>query len=172
MARERYVTEVRQRTEMEVLLRDCVEDVKGQIKAKKSKLGAGAGGLSPAGGRTSGGGRSTVLGTAGKTSVTVDDFDAAEREKVLELLLSKERILSLLYGKVFPGGGENVHGKNSTNDFGTNNSIDYEPTPEEVEGAFEGQVKMKKGRPGTSGTANVDGSAKIATESRPLTANA
>jgi len=187
-ARERYVGEVRQRTEMEVLLRDCVDDVRAQIKTKRrpspqSKTGAAH--PHP--------GRATILGTA-KNSVTVDDFDAGEREKVLELLLSKERVLSLLYNKVFPtgGGGKEVHGRGSTNDF--NNGVNggtinngngngngepesAAPTQEEINGVFEGQVRLEKARPMSTSAASLGGesanslggSASGSQKLRPLT---
>ncbi len=94
------VTEVRQRTEMEVLLRDCAEDVKNAIKSKKKLLGVG--GDSAAQGRTATS-RQSILGTSKEAGgVTVDDFSADDREKVLELLFAKERVISLLYSRAFP----------------------------------------------------------------------
>ena len=48
-------------------------------------------------------GRQSILGTSKEHGgVTVDDFGTDDREKVLELLFAKERVISLLYSKAFP----------------------------------------------------------------------
>jgi hypothetical protein len=36
------------------------------------------------------------------SSIPVDDFTQSDRERVLELLLSQERVVSLIYAKTFP----------------------------------------------------------------------
>jgi len=92
-ARDRYFQEVKQRTEMEVLLKDCVDDVRSSIKAKNDQKNP----PKKAGGRTS------ILGTGKQTGgVTIDDFTSTDRERVLELLFAKERVITLLQAKAFP----------------------------------------------------------------------
>lgn len=44
--------------------------------------------------------------SAGAASIPVDSFAKADRDRVLELLLSQERVVSLLYAKTFPVGGK------------------------------------------------------------------
>ena len=93
-ARDRYFQEVKQRTEMEVLLKDCVDDVRGQIKVKKAEKNTG---------KKGGQARTSILGTGKQTGgVTIDDFTSTDRERVLELLFAKERVIALLQSKTFP----------------------------------------------------------------------
>lgn len=47
------------------------------------------------------------------SAIPVEAFDQEDRERVLELLLSQERVVTLLYSKVFPaqtGGGKSGKG--------------------------------------------------------------
>jgi hypothetical protein len=44
--------------------------------------------------------------SAGAASIPVDSFTKGDRDRVLELLLSQERVVSLLYAKTFPVGGK------------------------------------------------------------------
>ena len=92
---------------MEVMLRDCVEDVRQQIRQRKKSN-------APATTTKRGGGRSGVLGTmrdsVGNSAVTVDDFSSIDRERVLELLFAKERVISLLQTKAFPPASDRVEG--------------------------------------------------------------
>lgn len=71
--------------------------------------------------------------------IPVEDFTQADRERVLELLLSQERVVSLIYAKTFPinakhgtstsnhagtidgGNGTNNNGSNTNNAGGSNN---------------------------------------------------
>jgi hypothetical protein len=45
-------------------------------------------------------------------NIPIEDFAQEDRERTLELLLSQERVVTLLYSKVFPmgGGGKGVKG--------------------------------------------------------------
>ncbi|GMI30665.1 hypothetical protein TeGR_g9353 [Tetraparma gracilis] len=143
-ARERYVMEVRQRTEMEVLLRDAVEDVKTEI-AKKSKGGRGGGihGKMQASSAAMGGSdrKQSILGTAaGSGGVTVDDFTTDDRDRVMELLFAKERVINLLQSKAFPPMTKAASGQAPP------------PTKEEIALVYDGK-EVKGGKGGMEGGA-------------------
>jgi hypothetical protein len=53
--------------------------------------------------------------------IPVDDFTQADRERVLELLLSQERVVSLIYAKTFPINPSITH-KGAPMDNNANNS--------------------------------------------------
>jgi len=137
-ARERYVMEVRQRTEMEVLLRDAVEDVRGQIKAKKR--GANRQNIMEHHGADSR--KQSILGTAHGAGIAVDDFTSEDRERVLELLFAKERVISLLQAKAFPPQTKVVGGEAA-------------PSKEEIDAIYNGKELFdpNKSRPATSNEA-------------------
>ncbi|KAF0742529.1 hypothetical protein Ae201684_002621 [Aphanomyces euteiches] len=78
--RNAYTADLQTHTELSIFLRQCIEDVKSQLERHTA---------SP----DSGGSTVTILGTT---------FHAADRQKVIDLLLSQERVLSLLYAKAFP----------------------------------------------------------------------
>jgi hypothetical protein len=54
--------------------------------------------------------------------VPIEDFAQEDRERTLELLLSQERVVTLLYSKVFPvaggGGGKGGGGKGAAGGVG------------------------------------------------------
>ena len=81
--RANYAQELRSRTEMEMLLRQCVDDVRKEIALKTMTMGASRGNSR----QTTG----TVTGTSG--AVTVAAFNQSDRERTLELLLSQERVI-------------------------------------------------------------------------------
>ena len=81
--RAAHAKDLQSRTELETLLGACVNDVRKEIATQR------AGGTSSP---SKGGG----------SAVNVDDFAHADRERVLELLLSQERVVALLYQKTFP----------------------------------------------------------------------
>lgn len=96
-ARASLASELHSRTELEIFLRQCVEDVRHDIARKRADvLGAGPGG--GAGGSPARGGEVE----AGGAGVSLSDFSTSDRERVLELLLSQERVVNLLYSKTFP----------------------------------------------------------------------
>lgn len=96
------------RTELQTFLRQCVEDVRKQIAEINGQSHTHTV-LSPVVKQVmtvashvpyaAAPARSTV-----KPSVSIDDFTAADREKTLSLLLSQDRVISLLYAKVRSGG--------------------------------------------------------------------
>ena len=72
--RQAHGKELESRTELEGLLRACVDDVRKDISSQRAAGADGArGGMS-----------------------------APDRERVLELLLSQERVVTLLYDRTFP----------------------------------------------------------------------
>ena len=66
------------RTELEMLLRQCLDDVRSEV-ARRMDVAPNA--------------------------VELSEFDRAARERTLELLLSQERVVALLYSRTFPGEG-------------------------------------------------------------------
>eukprot|EP01039_Chlorochromonas_danica_P000196 gene195-206_t len=92
-ARQNYEKERGTRTEMELLLRQCVEDVRKEIARRYVEEGQF---------NASTGNDLAKLYGKQPELIPVEDFSQADRERVLELLLSQERVVSLLYAKTFP----------------------------------------------------------------------
>lgn len=84
-----YAKEIESKTQLEQMLRQCVDDVKAEINKKRSESKV----LYYQNKRVS----SSMSKTRKKQDLTQD-----EREKVIEVLLSQERVLTLLYDKTFP----------------------------------------------------------------------
>jgi len=82
--RAAHAKDLQSRSELETLLRACVDDVRKEIAAQRGSA------ASPKGSSSS----SRLIG--------VDELGPKERERVLELLLSQERVVSLLYDRTFP----------------------------------------------------------------------
>ena len=76
--RAAHAKDMQSRTELELLLRACVDDVRKEVGALRGK------------------------GANAAAGVGVDELGPKERERVLELLLSQERVVSLLYERTFP----------------------------------------------------------------------
>lgn len=89
--RQHYAQELKSRTEVEILLRQCVEDVRKEIAKRhvESAQFAGSGDLAKLYSRQPG-------------TIPIEDFTQEDRERALELLLSQERVVTLLYAKTFP----------------------------------------------------------------------
>eukprot|EP00933_Yihiella_yeosuensis_P058184 TRINITY_DN5847_c0_g1_i3.p1 TRINITY_DN5847_c0_g1~~TRINITY_DN5847_c0_g1_i3.p1 ORF type:complete len:448 (+),score=115.39 TRINITY_DN5847_c0_g1_i3:120-1463(+) len=89
--RQQQAEMMQQRTELEVLLKQCLDDVKAEILRHQ----AAAEGKDIA-----------TIGipdqAAPLSSVNVNDLSAQDRERILELLLSQQRVVQLLYAKTFP----------------------------------------------------------------------
>ena len=81
--------EIESKTQLEQLLRQCVDDVKAEIAKKRSEIKV----MYYANKR----GSSSMSRSRKRKDLTQD-----EREKVIEVLLSQERVLTLLYDKTFP----------------------------------------------------------------------
>lgn len=81
---------LQQRTELEVLLRQCLDDVKAEIARHRVDFAKSD---------TSG---PTIPGTGPPiANVQVHELSTQDRERVLELLLSQQRVVQLLYSKTF-----------------------------------------------------------------------
>lgn len=93
--RAAHAKDLQGRTELEGMLRACSDEVRREIALHRA-AGKGAGAAARPGSNP---GR----------EVAVAAMTAADRERVLELLLSQERVVELLYDKAFPhsarGGG-------------------------------------------------------------------
>jgi myosin heavy subunit len=88
--RTAHVNVLAERTELEIFLRQCIDDVKHDIsrlavKPKRPTSSMGYGTKTDANG-----------------NVYMEDFNYADRQRVMDMLLSKERVLKLLYDKAFP----------------------------------------------------------------------
>jgi len=81
-----YTKEIETRLELEQLLRKCVDDVKAEINAKRAEN------------------RVLMHSSSLKKRGGVDNagLTQEDREKIIEVLLSQERVLTLLYDKTFP----------------------------------------------------------------------
>jgi hypothetical protein len=84
-----YAKEIESKTQLEQLLRQWVDDVKAEITKKRSE--------SKVAYYASKRGSSSMSKSRKNRDLTQD-----EREKVIEVLLSQERVLTLLYDKTFP----------------------------------------------------------------------
>lgn len=82
-----------------MLLRACVEDVRKEI-ARRQIESAQLGSLMK--GIQSPGDINKVYSSQPASSIPIDSFAQEDRERALELLLSQERVVTLLYSKVFP----------------------------------------------------------------------
>ena len=99
--RANYAQELRSRTEMEMLLRQCVDDVRKEIALKAVALGTASRTNTTRGGTRGASAPSPVVVPAAST-LPVSAFAQGDRERTLELLLSQERVISLIYAKTFP----------------------------------------------------------------------
>mmetsp|Transcript_8436 Transcript_8436/g.22534 ORF Transcript_8436/g.22534 Transcript_8436/m.22534 type:complete len:126 (-) Transcript_8436:1485-1862(-) len=80
-----HLAEATEKSELESLLRQSVEDVRREVARRRRQI-PDKGALTSSGGR----------------DVPISEFTVEDRERVMELLLSQERVLLLLYDKTFP----------------------------------------------------------------------
>lgn len=97
--RQSYQQELRSRTEAELLLRQCVEDVRREIARVHLQSAREAASVKTSGNEGSKSSSSDITNSFRSGS---KDISAEDRERQLELLLSQERVVSLLYSKTFP----------------------------------------------------------------------
>jgi hypothetical protein len=101
--RANYAQELKSRTEMETLLRQCVEDVRKEIARRTYAARSGTASSKTRGNSTAPGtAQSSGGGAVGAANIPVSSFTQSDRERTLELLLSRERVISLIYAKTFP----------------------------------------------------------------------
>ena len=100
--RANYATELRSRTEMEMLLRHCVDDVRKEIALKAVAMASASRTNTTRGGTRVASALSPVVVPAAASALPVSAFTQGDRERTLELLLSQERVISLIYAKTFP----------------------------------------------------------------------
>eukprot|EP00913_Durusdinium_trenchii_P034025 g31848.t1 len=91
---------LQQRTELEVLLRQSLDDVKAEVLRPWAVAEGQDGRWGPRDPSTSPGGTGPPYPPL--SSVSVHELNAQDRERVLELLLSQQRVVQLLYQKTFP----------------------------------------------------------------------
>eukprot|EP00928_Gymnodinium_smaydae_P076587 TRINITY_DN5963_c0_g2_i1.p2 TRINITY_DN5963_c0_g2~~TRINITY_DN5963_c0_g2_i1.p2 ORF type:complete len:468 (+),score=133.49 TRINITY_DN5963_c0_g2_i1:111-1406(+) len=89
--RQQQAEILQQRTELEVLLRQCLDDVKAEIMRHRLEHDRKEGPGLPGPGQP-------------VSSMSVHELTAQDRERVLELLLSQQRVVQLLYSRTFPEG--------------------------------------------------------------------
>ncbi|RHY09290.1 hypothetical protein DYB25_001028 [Aphanomyces astaci] len=85
--RNAYTTDLQTHTELSIFVKQCIEDVKGQLHTHTHDATPSS---------------SATPSTANTISVLGTTFAASDRQKVIDLLLSQERVLGLLYAKAFP----------------------------------------------------------------------
>jgi len=103
--RTAHVNELANRTELEAFLRQCIEDVKKEISRRRGEM------LASMNRSKHGGGSSMSV----EDEISLESFSAADRERVMELLLSQERVINLLYDKTFPRKSGDSKGMSSGN---------------------------------------------------------
>jgi len=97
--RQNFAAELKARTEMEMLLRQCVDDVRKEIARRHVESAQFSQGKDLA-----------KMYNRQPGLIPIEDFTHEDRERALELLLSQERVVTLLYSKTFP---VNTRAKNS-----------------------------------------------------------
>lgn len=130
--RNNYAAELRARTEMELLLRTCVEEVRKEIAKRHMEAAYAAGGNNKTGDFTKlyqsqhAANNPNAASNKDAPVVPVEDFTQEDRERVLELLLSQERVVTLLYSKAFPVAPAGSAGKSPGVQLGGGHLTDME----------------------------------------------
>lgn len=87
--RQQHADNLQQRTELEVLLRQCLDDVKAEILRHRLENERKDGPPLPVPGQN-------------VSTMSVHELTPQDRERILELLLSQQRVVQLLYSRTFP----------------------------------------------------------------------
>jgi len=117
--RAAHAKDLQSRTELESLLRACVDDVRKELAVQRAAAKPPQG--------PSGGAAAPMAG--------VEDLGPKERERVLELLLSQERVVALLYERSFPTGPQPAAGGPQTSASAT--SLSAGAADDDDEGAMD-----------------------------------
>lgn len=88
--RQQTAETLQQRTELEVLLRQCLDDVKSEVL--RNRPPSASADVPPG---------ATGPSNQAVHNMSVHELGAQDRERVLELLLSQQRVVQLLYSKTF-----------------------------------------------------------------------
>jgi hypothetical protein len=97
--RARHAEELESKSELEIFLRQCIDDTRKEIALRRSQENqARVGGMGIPGAVAA----HSLSGKALALEVPTSEFDEKDREHVMELLLSQERVIALLYSKTFP----------------------------------------------------------------------
>ena len=94
-ARQSLAQEIKDKTELSIMLRQCVNEVKREISRRRQHEASNI--LDLCQKQTS-----VLLKSSTNEPIHIKDFETADRERALELMLSQERVLELLYAKTFP----------------------------------------------------------------------
>ena len=137
--RQNYAQELKTRTEIELLLRQCVDDVRKEIAHKHLEAGKFSGDANDL----------ARLYGKNPSLIPLDQFAQEDRERSLELLLSQERVLTLLYSKTFPvqskvtgvvlGAGEGSNGVSALQDLSSSTAPDGGPERPQTTGTGFGE---------------------------------
>ena len=93
MMKTMSATEIETKNLLEKILRQCVDDVKAEIQKKRSENKSNY----------------YARGKKGKQELKEEqNLTVQEREKIIEVLMSQERVLTLLYDKTFPPRSQSV----------------------------------------------------------------
>ncbi|GBG25652.1 WD repeat protein [Hondaea fermentalgiana] len=91
--RNAYSADLKSRTQLEVLLRRCVEDVRTNIIRHRQRVTSNGSKLSSTHGSVKM--QDSVSSLGAEDAIDMEDFSEQDREKLLEILLSQERVVSL-----------------------------------------------------------------------------
>jgi hypothetical protein len=104
--RSAYKSELQNRTELEMILKECIHDVRGEIATASTAMASPTAVVMPAIHNGVVAGSSRRLESSGSMATLVSDhhmrLNAVERQRLIEKLLAKERLLNLLTTKAFP----------------------------------------------------------------------
>lgn len=96
--RATYAAEIKSRTELEMLLRQCVDDVRKELSLVSPRLNHATVASN------------NVPSATAALQISLSCFQKCDRERSIELLLSQERVLHLLSANIFPTGQRSTLG--------------------------------------------------------------
>ena len=94
LVRNNYAEELKARTELEMLLRSCVEDIRKEIARRHVEQAKFTNNVAVQ--------DLANLYAKNPGDIPMEEFMQEDRERAMELLLSQERVVTLLYAKTFP----------------------------------------------------------------------